>query len=69
VFKAVEPGAFPQGTRVRLIVEEETGAPVLSRRPKIRTPMLARHEDAADFVMEVRESGEDARSATPAHTA
>ena len=55
-FRPVEPLAMPEGTRVRLRVEEATDAPA-PRAPKIHTPRLAHPEDAADFVMEVRENG------------
>jgi predicted DNA-binding antitoxin AbrB/MazE fold protein len=57
-FKPVEPLALPEGTRVRLSVEEETAVPVAPPIPKIRTHRLAHREDAADFVMEVRETGD-----------
>ncbi len=54
-FRPVEPLALPEGTRVHLSVEEETDA---SRRAaRIHTPKLAHPEQAADFVMEVRENG------------
>lgn len=56
-FRPVEPIALPEGTRVRLSVEEETNASPLPPAAKLRTPKLARKEDAADFVMEVRETG------------
>jgi predicted DNA-binding antitoxin AbrB/MazE fold protein len=55
-FQPVEPLSLPEGTRVRLSVEE---APAASHPPataRIRTPKLARKEEAADFVMEVREA-------------
>jgi predicted DNA-binding antitoxin AbrB/MazE fold protein len=53
-FRPLEPLALPEGTRVHLSVEEETSA---IRVPKIHTPKLAHPEDAADFAMEVRETG------------
>ena len=55
-FRPIEPLALPEGTRVHLSVEEETSALSVSP-PRIRTPKLAHAQDAADFVMEVRESG------------
>ena len=58
-FRPLSPLVLPEGTRVRLSVEEETNTQP-ARLPRIRTPKLARPEDAADFVMEVREAG-DAR--------
>jgi hypothetical protein len=39
-------------------VEEETSTLVAPLIPRIRTPRLAHREDAADFVMDVRETGE-----------
>lgn len=59
-FRPLEPLTLPEGTRVHLSVEEETvtkSAPPRTRR--IHTPELAHPEDAARFVMEVRE-GDDA---------
>ena len=53
-FRPLEPLALPEGARVHLSVEEETSA---TRVPKIHTPKLAHLEDAVDFVMEVRETG------------
>jgi len=59
-FRPLEPLALPEGTRVRLSVEEETKATPVRRAGKIRTPRLAHPEDAGDFVMEVRETGHTA---------
>ena len=59
-FRPLEPLALPEGTRVHLRVEEQPDAVPVTPAPRIRTPRLARPEDAADFVMEVRES-DDAR--------
>lgn len=55
-FRPLEPLAMPEGTRVHLSVEEEAGAAAARRVATIHTPKLARPEDAADFVMEVRET-------------
>jgi predicted DNA-binding antitoxin AbrB/MazE fold protein len=55
-FRPLEPLAMPEGTRVHLSVEEETIAGPLPIAAQIRTPKLAHTEDAADFVMEVREN-------------
>jgi hypothetical protein len=56
-FRLLEPLALPEGTRVHLSVEEETNASPVRRAAKVHTPKLAHPEDAADFVMDVRESG------------
>jgi predicted DNA-binding antitoxin AbrB/MazE fold protein len=56
-FRPLEPLALPEGTRVHLSVEETTASPV-RRAAKIHTPKLAHPEDAADFVMDVREAGD-----------
>jgi hypothetical protein len=56
-FRPVEPLALPEGIRVRLSVEEDTNAGPIPPAPKIHTPKLAHPEDAADFVLEVRETG------------
>jgi len=61
-FRPLEPLAMPEGTRVHLSVEEETGADPVPRVAKIHTPKLAHSEDAADFVMEVREAGKEHRA-------
>jgi predicted DNA-binding antitoxin AbrB/MazE fold protein len=58
-FRPLEPVTMPDGTRVRLSVEEEIVAkPLPAGVAKIYSPRLARKEDAADFVMEVREIGD-----------
>lgn len=54
-FRPLEPLALPEGTRVHLSVEEDTTAVAATTPGKIRTPRLARREDVADFVMEVRQ--------------
>jgi len=56
-FRPLEPLALPEGTRVHLSIEEQTPAGSPSPIAKIHTPKLANPDDAADFVMEVRESG------------
>jgi predicted DNA-binding antitoxin AbrB/MazE fold protein len=56
-FRPVEPLVLPEGTRVHLSVEEQSSAGSVPPEAKIHTPKLARPEDAADFVMEVRETG------------
>jgi hypothetical protein len=48
---------LPAGTRVHLSVEEDASAGPVPPAAKIHTPKLAHPEDAADFVMEVRETG------------
>jgi predicted DNA-binding antitoxin AbrB/MazE fold protein len=53
----LEPLALPEGARVHLSVEEETNASPVRSAAKIHTPRLAHPEDAGDFVMEVRETG------------
>jgi predicted DNA-binding antitoxin AbrB/MazE fold protein len=55
-FRPIEPLALPEGTRVHLSVEEETDVKFVSPSAKIFSPKLAHPEDAADFVMEVREN-------------
>lgn len=56
-FRPLEPIALPEGTRVRLRVEDQTSASPIPPAAKIHTPKLAHPKDAADFVMEVREAG------------
>ena len=56
-FRPLQPLALPEGTRVHLRVEEQTSARPLSSAAKIHSPRLAHPEDAADFVLEVREAG------------
>jgi predicted DNA-binding antitoxin AbrB/MazE fold protein len=55
-FRPLEPLALPEGTRVRLSVEAETNPASARPAAKIRTPRLAHPKDAADFVLEIRES-------------
>jgi len=57
-FQPLEPLSLPEGTRVHLSVEEEAIAGSLPPIAKIHTPKLAHPQDAADFVMEVRENGD-----------
>jgi predicted DNA-binding antitoxin AbrB/MazE fold protein len=59
-FRPLEPLSLPEGTRVHLSVEEESAASPAPRVAKVFRPKLARPEDAVDFVMQVRETG-DAR--------
>ncbi|MGN6371193.1 MAG: antitoxin family protein [Phycisphaerae bacterium] len=54
--RPLEPLSLPEGTRVHLSVQEDTTTGTLPPPARIRTPRLAHPEDAADFVMEVRES-------------
>ena len=56
-FRPLEAMALPEGTRVHLSVEAETRTSPEPPAAKILTPKLAHPEDAADFVMEVRENG------------
>jgi predicted DNA-binding antitoxin AbrB/MazE fold protein len=56
-FRPLEPLAMPEGTRVHLSIEEGTSVSPVPHVPKIHTPKLAHPQDAADFVMEVREAG------------
>ncbi len=56
VFRPLEPLVLPNGTRVHLCVEEEKPvAEPLSSPARIRSPRLARPDQAAEFVMEVQE--------------
>jgi predicted DNA-binding antitoxin AbrB/MazE fold protein len=55
-FRPLEPLALPEGTRVHLSVEE-SGAPAIRPIAKVHTPRLAHPQDAADFVMEIRDPG------------
>ena len=57
-FQPVEPLTLPEGTRVHLSVEEQASGKFLPRAPKIYSPKLVHKEDAAKFVMEVRETGD-----------
>jgi predicted DNA-binding antitoxin AbrB/MazE fold protein len=54
-FRPLQPLSLPEGTRVHLSVEEETNASPAPPKAKIHTPKLAHPDDAADFVVEVRE--------------
>jgi predicted DNA-binding antitoxin AbrB/MazE fold protein len=56
-FRPLEPLPLSEGTRVHLSIEEEASARTMPSAAKIHTPKLAHPEDAADFVMEVREAG------------
>jgi len=57
-FQPIEPLSLPEGTRVHLSVEEQTSGKLLPRTPRIYSPRLVHREDAAKFVMEVRETGD-----------
>ncbi|HSZ54356.1 MAG TPA: antitoxin family protein [Tepidisphaeraceae bacterium] len=57
-FRPLEPVVLPEGTRVHLRVDEATGADAVRPVAKVYSPKLAHREDAADFVMEVREIGD-----------
>jgi len=54
-FRPLQALGLPEGTRVRLSVEEAASAAPVPPAGKIHSPRLAHPEDAADFVMEVRE--------------
>jgi predicted DNA-binding antitoxin AbrB/MazE fold protein len=54
-FRPLEPLTLPEGTRVHLSVEEESAGPA-PRVARIHSPKLAHREDAAVFVLEVREA-------------
>jgi len=54
-FRLLEPLALPEGTRVHLSVQAQANATPTPRAAKIHTPKLAHQEDAADFMLEVRE--------------
>jgi predicted DNA-binding antitoxin AbrB/MazE fold protein len=56
-FRPVQPLALPEGTRVQLSVEDQANAQPIPSVPKIFSPKLAHPKDAADFRMEVRETG------------
>ena len=53
--RPIEPLALPEGTRVHLTMDDGTNVSPTSTGATVRTPRLAHPEDAADFVMEVRE--------------
>ena len=56
-FRPLEPLVLPEGTRVHLSVEDYASATPVQPSAKIHSPKLAHSEDAADFVMDVRENG------------
>ena len=56
-FRPLQPLSLPEGTCVHLSVEDDSGAGPISHAAKLHSPKLAHLEDAADFVMEVREAG------------
>ena len=47
---------LPEGTRVHLSLQEAAATILVPTSARIHTPKLAHPEDAADFVMEVRET-------------
>jgi predicted DNA-binding antitoxin AbrB/MazE fold protein len=55
-FKPLEPLALPEGARVHLRIEQDEITDS-TRASKMHTPKLAHPEDMADFVMQVRETG------------
>ncbi len=55
-FRPLEPLGMPEGTRVHLSVDEATEISSAPAVAKIRTPRLANSKDAADFILEVRDS-------------
>jgi hypothetical protein len=57
-FQPVEPLTLPEVARVRLRVVEALPAGSEAAAPIIRSPKLAHPENAADFVLEVREAGD-----------
>lgn len=61
-FRPLEPLALPEGTRVHLSVEDGTNISPVPPAAKIHSPKLADPEDAADFVMEVRETARPLRT-------
>ena len=57
VFRPLKPLVLPEGTRVHLRVEEEASAGGASACiGQIHTPRLANPQQAADFMMQVREA-------------
>ena len=54
-FRPLEPLMLPEGTRVQLSVEDESGSQQVRPASKILSPKLAHPKDASDFRMEVRE--------------
>jgi predicted DNA-binding antitoxin AbrB/MazE fold protein len=57
-FRPLEPLKLPEGSRVHLSVEDVSSANSMPASAKIHTPRLAHPEEAADFIMEVREAGD-----------
>jgi len=57
-FQPLEPLKLPEGTRVQLgVFEDQPNSGQTPPAAKIHTPRLANRDDAAKFVMEVRETG------------
>lgn len=57
-FRPLEPFAIAEGTRVHLSVEEDASGTPLHAVARLRSPKLARPEDAADLLMDVQESND-----------
>ena len=57
-FRPLEPLSLPEGTRVHLSLHELATDTLVPSAARIHTPKLANAEDAADFAMEVRETGD-----------
>lgn len=55
-FRPLEPLGLAEGTRVHLRVDDKSDVNRVAPTAKIHTPRLAHPEDAADFVMDVRET-------------
>jgi predicted DNA-binding antitoxin AbrB/MazE fold protein len=54
----LEPLTLPEGPRVHLRLQELAADTLVPSAARIHTPRLANPEHAADFVMEVRETGD-----------
>jgi len=55
VLRPLEPLVLPQGTRVRVRLEDRGDAAIAPPPARIVTPRLVHPEQAADFVMQVIE--------------
>jgi predicted DNA-binding antitoxin AbrB/MazE fold protein len=56
-FRPLEPLSLPEGTLVHLSMQE-TATVAAPASARIHTPKLANPEEVADFVMDVRETGD-----------